>query len=268
MVITSTHATQLSCTQCGGELRPDEGQQFITCPFCGTTVFLDKSRVVFHWSLRPTLDETQAASALARWMSGSQTVKDLDKKARLSSSTFQYFPLWYFKSGGEGKKEEIALEPAAATAITELAHLPLPAGDLVRYDTSVDPQAVEPTVPLATALDWLRQARPQAEVRESALVHVPIYIFKYGYKNNTYTAVVEAATGTVLANIFPAKAEAPYLLIGGITALIYLCLALIPVVAGGLGEGSGFVTAGIVLVIGIILAPFLFAAAAWVAAKI
>jgi hypothetical protein len=59
-------------TMCG-ELHPDEGQIFLTCPYCGSTVYLDKSQVVFHWYLAPTLDETQARASLARWMSGSQT---------------------------------------------------------------------------------------------------------------------------------------------------------------------------------------------------
>ena len=48
-------ATQLTCTQCGGELHPDEGQTFVTCPYCGAAVYLDKSRVVFHWYVAPTL---------------------------------------------------------------------------------------------------------------------------------------------------------------------------------------------------------------------
>ncbi|MHC1782655.1 MAG: hypothetical protein AB9891_07845 [Anaerolineaceae bacterium] len=47
----------LTCTQCGGELHPDEGQLFITCPYCSASVYLDKSKVVFHWSLAPTLSE-------------------------------------------------------------------------------------------------------------------------------------------------------------------------------------------------------------------
>lgn len=263
----SSQVPTLTCTQCGGELHPDEGQHFVTCPFCGSTVFIDKARVVFHWYLRPTLDRAQAAASLARWMSGSQTVKDLDKKTQVGQPEFQFFPLWYFKSGGPGQKEEIQLEPAAATAVTELAHLSLPAGDLVRYDPAIQPRAVEPTVPQETALGWLRQSRPNAEIRESALVHVPIYIFKYTYQNKTFTAVVEAATGSVLANIFPAKAEAPYLTVAGVTALVYLCLALIPVVAD-LSTDSGLVTLGIVLLIAIAAAPLLFAAAVWVASRV
>jgi predicted RNA-binding Zn-ribbon protein involved in translation (DUF1610 family) len=71
----------LTCAQCGGELHPDEGQIFLTCPFCSSTVYIDKRRVVFHWYLAPTLDEAKARGALSRWMAGNQTVKDLDRKA-------------------------------------------------------------------------------------------------------------------------------------------------------------------------------------------
>ena len=81
-------ATTLLCTQCGGELHPDEGQIFLTCPYCGSTVYLDKERVVFHWVLAPTLDEQKAGASLARWMAGNQTVKDLDKKARVTTTTY------------------------------------------------------------------------------------------------------------------------------------------------------------------------------------
>ena len=83
----------VSCAQCGGELHPDEGQIFLTCPYCGSTVYLDKSQVVFHWYLAPTLDEAKAGGALASWMAGNQTVKDLDKKASVMealSSTSPY----------------------------------------------------------------------------------------------------------------------------------------------------------------------------------
>jgi hypothetical protein len=260
-------APALNCTQCGGELHPDEGQLFITCPFCSSTVFVDKSQVVFHWSLAPTLNPEQAAGALRRWMSGSQTVKDLDKKARITNQVFSYFPLWFFTWRSK-KGDQSALEPAAATSITELRSLQLPAGDLKKYDPAVDLQAETPTVPLQAARDWLAQRVPEAEVRESALVHVPVYQFKYNFNNKTYTAVVEASTGKVLANLFPSKNEAPYLLAGGITALVYLCLALIPVAGSAFG-GDGFgISLGAALILGLVAAPILFAFAAWVASKI
>jgi predicted RNA-binding Zn-ribbon protein involved in translation (DUF1610 family) len=265
---TPSLTSTLNCTQCGGELHPDEGQTFLTCPYCSATVYVDKSQVVFHFSLNPTLDAKGAQGALARWMSGNQTVKDLDKKARVTGYTFQYFPLWYFKHK-DGAKETVDLLPGAATSVTELRSMKLPAGDLQKYDSSLDSQAVQPTVPLEAARAWLKESHPNVETRETSLVHVPIYVFKYTFNNQTYTAVVEAATGSVLANIFPSKPEAPYLLAGGITAAVYLCLALSPILGFGSGGDIGGVgIMGVAIVIGIIAAPFLFLFALFVASKI
>jgi DNA-directed RNA polymerase subunit RPC12/RpoP len=265
----TTPSNTINCTQCGGELHPDEGQFFVTCPYCGSTVYLDKARVVFHWRLAPTLDDKASAAALARWMAGNDTVKDLDKKSQILGQTFQYFPVWYFKVRS-GEKEQIFLEPAAATSVTELRTLHLPAGDLQKYDDALTSQSVEPSVPLDAALSWLAQKQVNTQqVAESALVHIPIYTFKYGFKNQMFTAVVEAATGRTLANIFPAKAEAPYLVIGAITALVFLCLAgvlaLTAAVDGGdsLGIGALICIGG-----GVVAAPVLFGIAAWIASKV
>jgi len=259
----------INCTQCGGELHPDEGQHFITCPYCGSTVYLDKSRVVFHWYLAATLNDQQAAEALARWMAGNDTVKDLDTKSQILGQTFQYFPVWYFKVL-DGSNERIYLEPAAATSVTELRNLNLPAGDLRTYEDALVATSVEPTVPLEAAQQWLGQKQVNlAQVAESALVHIPIYTFKYGFKKRLFTAAVEAATGRTLANIFPAKAEAPYMAVGCATALVFLCLAL--TLAGFMVTGSGSST-GIGLAIcaggGLVAAPVLFGIASWVASKV
>jgi DNA-directed RNA polymerase subunit RPC12/RpoP len=264
-------AAQLRCTQCGSELHPDEGELFVTCANCNSTIFVDKSRVVFHYALAPTVDEAKARTLLAQWMAGNATVKDLDKKSQLVSQTFGYFPLWYFKRKAAGR-DEVMLEAAAATSVSELRRLTLPAGDLQRYDASLDSRAEPPSVPLDTALGWLRdRGVPLNEVAESALVHIPLYTFKYSFNNQTYTALVEAATGKTLANIYPAKAEAPYLMAGCASALAFLALSLIPIFGALLGDVSwdGYLFGlAICSGLGVIAAPFLFGFAAWVAAKV
>ena len=119
---TSVPRTEFFCAKCNGELHPGEGQLFLTCPFCGSAVYLDKSKVVFHWSLNRTVTPDAALANLRRWMAGNHTVKDLDKKSRVVSATFQYFPLWYAKEKDEtSKKENIFLEPAAAISKTAAA---------------------------------------------------------------------------------------------------------------------------------------------------
>lgn len=260
----------LSCSQCGGELHPDEGQIFLTCPYCSSTVFIDKSRVVFHWYVAPTLDRDQALGALRRWMTGSQTVKDLDEKSRVIEVTFQYFPMWHFKFRRKDGSEEIHLTPAAATAISEIGKLILPAGDLRKYTPEIEPQSQAPSVPLTAAQRWAAGEMQAGEaIIESSLVHIPVFQVKYNYKGSTYSALIEAATGEVFANLFPAKAEAPYLAVGLLTAAVFICLALIPLGTGAAGGGEGAVLGlGICAAAGLIAGPILFALAAWVAAKV
>lgn len=267
---SSLPQNKILCTQCGGELHPDEGQLFLTCPYCSSAVYLDKSRVVFHWYLAPTLDEAKAQASLRRWMAGNQTVKDLDKKAQMAGGSFEFFPVWYFKRRTAYKDEQIFLQPAAATSVSEIRHINLPAGDLRKYEDSLAAQAHSPTVPLESALGWLEAEQvPRAEIAEQALVHLPIFTFKYNFQGKSYTALVEAATGRVFANLFPAKAEAPYMLAGGLSAVIFLCLATFPVIGAisNGGEGTGLGLAACVGA-GIVVAPFLFGLAAWVAAKV
>jgi hypothetical protein len=267
---TQLPANVLLCTQCGGELHPDEGQIFLTCPYCSSTVYIDKSRVVFHWYVAPTLDQDKALGALRRWMSGSRTVKDLDRKSQVTSVSFEYFPLWYLKVQNGAGPEQIHLAPAAATSVSEITHLNLPAGDLRKYNQDVETQSVAPTVPLQAVTSWMSPTSVgRSAIMEQSLVHVPLYTVRYQYNGAQYTALVEGATGSVFANIYPAKAEAPYLAIGALTALVYLCLALIPVVMGAAdgadGAGLGF---AICTGAGLVAAPILFGLAAWIAARV
>ena len=266
---TPIDADVFHCTQCGGELHPDEGQIFVTCSYCGSTVYLDKSQAVFHWYLASTLDELKARAELARWMAGNQTVKDLDKKSRLLSGSFEYFPLWYLKRRTPDGKEQILLELAAATSITEIKNVKLPAGDLRKYDPAIANQAHPPTVPLQAVLVWLNERQILlSEIVERALVHIPIFIFKYEFRGQTYSALVEAASGGVYANFFPAKAEAPYQLVAGLSAGIFLCLASFPVFGAVMGEGAFGIGAALCIGLGVLVAPILFILAAWVAAKV
>lgn len=203
-------------------------------------------------------------------MSGSLTVKDLDKKATIKGSDFTYFPIWYFKLRSPNGDERIAIYPAAATTISEIRNLRLPAGDLRRVIPEIESQSQQPSIPLQAAAKWISENREtDLEVSEQALVHIPLHSFKYDYAGKSYAALVEAATGEVFANIYPAKPEAPYRAVGLIAALVYICLALIPVIAaissGSQGAGIGLlVCSGLGLFIGL----GLFGLAAWVAAKI
>lgn len=261
---------QILCRQCGAPLPVEQGTQFVTCEFCQTTNFVDKSGAVLHYAVRPTVDQTAVLSVLRRWMAGNQTVKDLDKKAQIESPAFQLFPMWLIRVQQNGQ-EKVILEPAAALSITELRELNIPAADLQPYDHTQDNNAIEPTVPHETVKGWLAEQHKVAagQIKESSLVHLPIFVCKYSYQGRSYTAVVDAATSKVFAAIFPSKWEAPYFTIGAIAFVVYFFAALIPLCGYSMSNGEGMALGILVyLVVAVVAAIPIFAVAAYISAKV
>ena len=262
--------TQLLCQQCAAALVVEAGAKYATCEFCGTVNFLDKSQAVLHYAVRPTIDDTQAAAALRRWMAGNQTVKGLDTGAHIESQVFQYFPMWLATTEVNGR-EEVHLKPAAALSIVELGNLRVPASDLMPYDDSLDSTAIRASVPVTAVRAWLAENEGLAAgtIREISLVHVPIYQFKYHYKEGSYTALVDAATGQVFAAIYPEKFELPYVTIGGLGCLAYFLAALIPIITYAIVSNTAGIGIGslIYIAVAVALAIPIFIAAASVSRK-
>jgi hypothetical protein len=216
----SAGTTTIQCPQCGGESPLPTGRQLVRCPFCSGTLFVDRSAVVSHYSLPTLLDGDEAAAALRRWMAGNETVKGLDRRAQVQSLEPLTFPMWLFRARTEGG-EVVFVEPAAPTPIPQVADLEVPAGKLEPFrqpDESV--RSMEPTVPLETARGWVEQ-RGVERVTETALVDVPFWQARYEFDGRSYRALVEASTGTVLAAVYPEKAESPYVLIALLGLLLF-----------------------------------------------
>ena len=266
----ATPETQILCHQCAAVLPIEQGSQFVTCEFCGATNFVDKSGAVLHYAVRATVDETAAASALRRWMGGNATVKDLDKKAAIERPSFQMFPMWLMRVDMSGQ-EKVVLEPAAALSILDITELSIPASDLEPYDHTMDGDAIVPTVPIETVRKWLadNQKIAAGQIKESSLVHLPLFIFKYKFEGREYTAVVDAASSQVFASIYPSKREVPYVAIGSVGCALYFCAALIPAVSFWTTDGTGFLF-GILgyIVVAILLAIPIFGIAAYISSRV
>jgi hypothetical protein len=261
---------QILCRQCSAPLPIEQGTQYVNCQYCGTTNYVEKGKLVFHYAVRTTVREDEALAAVRRWMAGNETIKGLDRDAQIERPVFQHFPMWFVRTTRDGK-EKVYLEPAAALSVSELKHLSIPAADLEPYEHTYDETAVIATVPYNAMLGWVKEEHglEKQEIAEVSLVHLPTYVFKYGYKDRQYTAVVDGATGEVFANIYPSKWEAPYLAIGAAAFAAYFCAALIPLggylFRGGTGLGLGVV---IYAVVAAILAIPFFSAAATISAKV
>ncbi len=259
-------STQILCRQCSASLTVEAGAKYATCEYCGTVNYVDKSEAVLHYAVRPTIDDQQATAALRRWMAGNQTVKGLDTAAQVEPPTYQLFPMWLVRTAENGR-ETVRLKPAAALSIVELGNLRVPAADLVPYDDALDADAIKPTVPVTAIRAWLAENEGVAAgvIDELALVHVPIYQFKYRYEKETYTALVDAATSQVFAAIYPEKFELPYVSIAGFGCLAYFLAALIPIIAFTVTDSSAGLGIGVLIYIAVAVAlaiPIFTAAAA------
>lgn len=208
------------CPQCGGENRLPSGQRIIKCNFCDTSLYADRSTTVSYYSVPRLLDEKQAHAALRRWMAGNETVKDLDQKSTIEQTAPMSFPVWMFRVD-EPSGEVVHIEPAAAPPIPPLADLKVPAGELEWFAGDSDSATtIEVTVPMETARGWI-EGQATGAMRESALVQVPLWECHYRFEDRSYTALVDASTGSVLAAVFPEKAESPFYLVAGLGILLF-----------------------------------------------
>ena len=218
-----------TCAQCGGTLDLAVGTRFAPCPFCGSSVYFDRSKAVLHFVADRTLDEPTARARLHAWMAGNETVKNLERDAAVAAATLTYFPLWRFVSGDRGGERQWC-EPARASAAAGLGDLPLPGGAL-RHVSAKDMTTLplaEPEVRLDSALQWLTAKGVAGEaVRETSLVHLPLYEFPYTWGGRSWKAAVDGVSGRVLAGAYPAKSETAYLGIAVLAILGFFVLGLL-----------------------------------------
>ncbi len=167
-------------------------------------------------------------------MSGNHTVKDLDQKAQIVKSEFYYFPVWYFKTK-DSSGDKIYLQPAASTSVSEIKKLQIPAGALKFYEKNTynEDEIKKPDVLYDSAQAWLQGSGVSLDtVKEAALVHIPFYQFYYNFGGQSYTALVEASSGQVYSNIYPAKSEAPFRILFALSIVGFVITSIICYVLG------------------------------------
>jgi DNA-directed RNA polymerase subunit RPC12/RpoP len=221
---------QIKCTQCGADVDVQQDETFIECPYCQSSLFLDKRKVVFHYVIANNFKPNEAEGNLKRWMAGNHTVKDLDKKSQITKTSFYYFPVWYFKTKDQSAGDKIYIEPAASTSVSEIKKLDIPAGALKFYEKTQynESEMIQPDVLYDSAQKWLQDSGVDLNsVSEAALVHIPLYQFYYNFNNHSYTSLVEASSGEVYANIYPAKSEAPFRILFGLSIAAFIITSIL-----------------------------------------
>lgn len=201
---------------------------FASCGFCEASIYVNKAVIYFHYWIKPTFEMEDAHLNLRRWMAGDQTIDGLQKNAVTKDESFTYFPVWRFvvKIAGE---EQIFVEPAIPTSITEFRNLDLPAGLLsfAKPGKKEDEKLPDVEIDVNSAREWLREREIDPRLVSSiSLVHIPVYRFTYEYENCLYTAVVEAATGNVIANVYPNRRDTPFIIVTLLSAFLFFCVGM------------------------------------------
>ena len=214
---------QVSCTQCGALVEVAADALLVECRFCSSALVVDGEGVLFREAMRPTVKTEDVPSHLRRFLAGDQTVSGLDREAKLGPPELIFFPFWAF-TVGEGDEERTELMPAAPSSLQGLHGLRLPPGDTFPVSGQMQELApvLEPEVPAATAREWLRQRTgPNLKVRRTVLYHLPLYRVSYSWRGRSYHVGVDAVSGRVFPADYPAKAEAPFVLVAVLAVLVF-----------------------------------------------
>jgi DNA-directed RNA polymerase subunit RPC12/RpoP len=188
---------KIRCTQCGAEISIEEDAGFIQCEYCGTHLFVELDRTVRHYSIQSNLGEKSVAPAISRHLSR----MELNLPVEIINSELSYFPFWNFTTD-QGRRVAI---PAATSSIESLGQVTIPAGDLRFFDPGKIPasQIIPPETLLESALSQFKGLGLKDDVKESSLIHVPMFLVTYRYQDMEYEAAVEAVTGNVYSDEYP-----------------------------------------------------------------
>jgi len=212
----------VACTQCGASIEPRAGERLLECPYCDTALVVDGSATLIHEVMAPTVPYEQVPAHLRRFLGGTSTVADLDRKADLGDPKLEYFPFWAFTVVGKGG-EKVVLQPAAPSSLQGLQGIELPAGSTRSMQSEIrgETPVVEPEVPLDTAKEWLTARHGEVEIRQTVLYHLPLFRTPYSWQGRTYQAAVDGVSGKVFPAEFPAKAEAPFVGVAVLAVIVF-----------------------------------------------
>ncbi len=212
----------VACTQCGASIEPRAGERLLECPYCDTALVVDGSATLIHEVMAPTVAYEQVPAHLRRFLGGTSTVADLDRKAHLGDPKLEYFPFWAFTVTGKDG-ERVFLQPAAPSSLQGLQGLELPAGSTrpMKPEITGEAPVIEPEVPLETAREWLTAKLGETEIRQTVLYHLPMYRTPYSWQRKTYQAAVDAVSGKVFPADYPAKAEAPFVGVAVLALMVF-----------------------------------------------
>jgi DNA-directed RNA polymerase subunit RPC12/RpoP len=164
---------KLSCSQCGAKLEIDSFKRFLHCPYCQSSLVVEKDRTVECYILKHIRNDIWVKGVFRAWLKKSGTHGDIEG----SRIEFKYFPVWH-ATLDDG---QTITQPAANTLHTEISSVKIPAGDIKYFDNDTSLSLViQPSIRHEAATGWTMDIHDQKkEVKRLWLVYLPIYFIDY-----------------------------------------------------------------------------------------
>lgn len=175
---------RLPCAQCGGDIRLQETNGFVRCPFCGATLVLDSAGVRPHFLYRPRLGPPQVLPLLRRWSDAAGApAPRLAGPPRLS-----LYPFWRYATLGRAR-----LVPAWSTLEARWREVRAPEAEQVLFEPDALPEArvIEPDVGELAARGRAGSEEP------GVLVHLPFLEAAVEVGGQRAVAAIDACSGRV-----------------------------------------------------------------------
>ena len=222
---------QMNCPKCGAPFEYEPGMRFKQCDYCGTMIYIDKSRVMFYYIIPFSISREQATQVFRRWASGPKMAKGLEN-SRIKSLKAMYFPVYRFVRNVNGE-EKVFIKPAKTTLLPGLSNLKVPPGDMKIFDRNFpvgNAEVVQPDMSMDTYLPSL-----PGEGKEQEIVYFPIYEIRYEFQGKEYVAIMDGSSGEVFASYFPPRSSVPYLLLASLTFILAAVGAAVGTMVSGWG---------------------------------
>ncbi len=179
---------EVKCANCGAKIPLKVDVPFLSCPFCASTLYLDRSHTFNHYLLKPSISKTRALDLLK---------EELEKRelSRLPvlETRGKLLPFWR-KRGGESL-ETIPAFPPPHPAL-EGYHLPPSGAEL--YDEA--PEGFEEVAcSESSSAHW----ESGGDTNAFSLFHIPFYEITTGSHRVRYTIWIDAVSGRLFLDQAP-----------------------------------------------------------------
>ena len=181
---------RIDCVQCGGGVEVTASQEFVQCPFCESSLYIDLSGTFPNQVIRPVVARDDAGGLVDRSLR-SQEIAGIQVQA----VSLRYVPYWEVEAFGEAH-----WFAARSPENSELARIRAVSGQReVLKPEEADALGVEaPEIPLDAALaEMRRRNRLAGQPDRASMVYLPVYQVDYRFGKTTHRAFVDAVSGRV-----------------------------------------------------------------------